>query len=84
MGTGELSGKPEEMLAVKTVDEAAYHPGERSNTPYHFMLLKPFPNILQLTSLRRRGNARGVSFGTLCDGQFTLSTQLGNQIILHY
>ena len=65
MGTGELSGKPEEMLAVKTVDEAAYHPGESSNTPYHFMPLKPFPNILQLTSLRRRGNARGVSFGTL-------------------
>ena len=31
--------------------------------PYHFMLLKPFLNILQLTSLRRRGNARSVSFG---------------------
>ena len=27
------------------------------------MLLKPFLNILQLTSLRRRGNARSVSFG---------------------
>ena len=84
MGTGELSGKPEEMLAGKTVDEAAYHPGESSNTPYHFMLLKPFPNILQLTSLRRRGNARSVSFGTILDGQFTISTQLRNQIILHF
>ena len=53
MDTGKLSGKPAEMLAGKTVDEAAYHPGGSSNTPYHFMQLKPFPEKLQLTSLRR-------------------------------
>ena len=51
-----------EMLAGKTVDEAAYHPGGSSNTPYHFMQLKPFPEKLQLTSLRRGANARNVSF----------------------
>ena len=62
MDIGELSGKPAEMLAGKTVDKAAYHPGGSSNTPYHFMQLKPFPEKLQLTSLRRGANARNVSF----------------------
>ena len=46
----------------ETVDEAAYHPGGSSNTPYHFMQLKPFLEKLQLTSLRRGANARNVSF----------------------
>ena len=40
MGTGELSGKPDEMLGV-TCEGLASHPRRSSNTPSHLMLRKP-------------------------------------------
>ena len=73
MDTGKLSGKPAEMLAGKTVDEAAYHPGESSNTPYHFMQLKPFPEKLQLTSLLRGANAQLQKFFAVANLHYQLS-----------
>ena len=38
MGTGELSGKPDEMLGGLPYDGIAFHPGESSNTPSQFLL----------------------------------------------
>ena len=45
MGTGELSGKPNEKPGgggrVVTCDGLAFHPRESRNTPNRFMLRKP-------------------------------------------